>query len=158
MVALRLGEFADPAATTRLIGQTNPVVVALPTYRSRMDCLECLTTWLPARPLSRMPPREREHGHFGGMATTCRPASITGNLHGNYAAAAAAVAEMADATTALGLPLLTRGLLIQLGSNWMMGEVEARSIITPGRRPMSSARAQVKYLIADCVASALSAR
>jgi DNA-binding transcriptional LysR family regulator len=151
-VALRLGELADSTATARLIGRTQRVIVASPTY-------------LKARGVPRTPDDLAAHAAIVGPAGTSAgawsfekdgqrvSARIDSRLTvtGNEAAVAAAVAGMGVVTTALWgcRAELASGSLIQLLPDWTMGEVEAHGMFTPGRRPKPSARALVEYLIAE---------
>ena len=151
-VALRLGELADSTATARLIGRTQRVIVASPTY-------------LKARGAPRTPDDLAAHAAIVGPAGTCAGTwsfqkdgqSVSARINsrltvtGNEAAVAAAVAGMGVVTTALWgcRAELASGSLIQLLPDWTMGEVEAHGMFTPGRRPKPSARALVEYLIAE---------
>jgi len=151
-VALRLGELADSTATARLIGRTQRVIVASPTY-------------LKARGAPRTPDDLAAHAAIVGPAGTSAGTwsfqkdgqSVSARINsrltvtGNEAAVAAAVAGMGVVTTALWgcRAELASGSLIQLLPDWTMGEVEAHGMFTPGRRPKPSARALVEYLIAE---------
>jgi len=151
-VALRLGELADSTATARLIGRTQRVIVASPTY-------------LKARGAPRAPDDLAAHAAIVGPAGTSAGTwsfqkdgqSVSARINsrltvtGNEAAVAAAVAGMGVVTTALWgcRAELASGSLIQLLPDWKMGEVEAHGMFTPGRRPKPSARALVEYLIAE---------
>ena len=151
-VALRLGELADSTATARLIGRTQRVIVASPTY-------------LKARGVPRTPDDLAAHAAIVGPAGTSAGTwsfqkegqSVSARINsrltitGNEAAVAAAVAGMGVVTTALWgcRAELASGSLIQLLPDWRMGEVEAHGMFTPGRRPKPSARALVEYLIAE---------
>lgn len=151
-VALRLGELADSTATARLIGRTQRVIVASPTY-------------LKARGVPRTPDDLAAHAAIVGPAGTSAgtwsfqkdgqrvSARINSRLTvtGNEASVAAAVAGMGVVTTALWgcRAELASGSLIQLLPDWTMGEVEAHGMFTPGRTPKPSARALVEYLIAE---------
>jgi DNA-binding transcriptional LysR family regulator len=151
-VALRLGELADSTATARLIGRTQRVIVASPTY-------------LKARGVPETPDDLGAHAAIVGPAGTSAgtwsfqkdgqsvSARIDSRLTvtGNEAAIAAAVAGIGVVTTALWgcRAELASGSLIQLLPDWKMGEVEAHGMFTPGRRPKPSARALVEYLIAE---------
>ena len=151
-VALRLGELADSTATARLIGRTQRVIVASPTY-------------LKARGAPRTPDDLAAHAAIVGPAGTSAGTwsfqkdgqSVSARINsrltvtGNEAAVAAAVAGMGVVTTALWgcRAELASGSLIQLLPDWKMGEVEAHGMFTPGRRPKPSARALVEYLIAE---------
>lgn len=151
-VALRLGELADSTATARLIGRTQRVIVASPTY-------------LKARGVPRTPDDLAAHAAIVGPAGTSAgtwsfqkdgqrvSARINSRLTvtGNEASVAAAVAGMGVVTTALWgcRTELANGSLIQLLPDWTMGEVEAHGMFTPGRTPKPSARALVEYLIAE---------
>ncbi len=151
-VALRLGKLADSTATARLIGRTQRVVVASPTY-------------LKARGVPRTPDDLASHAAIVGPAGTSAGTwsfqkdgqSVSARINsrltvtGNEAAIAAAVAGMGAVTTALWgcRAELASGALIQLLPDWTMGDVEAHGMFTPGRRPKPSARALVEYLIAE---------
>ena len=151
-VALRLGELADSTATARLIGRTQRVIVASPTY-------------LKARGAPRTPDDLAAHAAIVGPAGTSAGTwsfqkdgqSVSARINsrltvtGNEAAVAAAVAGLGVVTTALWgcRAELASGSLIQLLPDWTMGEVEAHGMFTPGRRPKPSARALVEYLIAE---------
>lgn len=151
-VALRLGELADSTATARLIGRTQRVIVASPTY-------------LKARGVPRTPDDLAAHAAIVGPAGTSAgtwsfqkdgqrvSARINSRLTvtGNEASVAAAVAGMGVVTTALWgcRAELASGSLIQLLPDWTMGEVEAHGMFTPGRTPKPSARALVEYLIEE---------
>lgn len=151
-VALRLGDLADSTATARLIGRTQRVIVASPTY-------------LKARGVPETPDDLTAHAAIVGPAGTSAGtwsfrkdvqsvwARIDSRLtaNSNEAAVAAAVAGMGVVTTALWgcRAELASGSLIQLLPDWAMGEVEAHGMFTPGRRPKPSARALVEYLIAE---------
>lgn len=151
-VALRLGELADSTATARLIGRTERVIVASPTY-------------LKARGVPRMPDDLAAHAAIVGPAGTSAGTwsfqkdgqSVSARINsrltvtGNEASVAAAVAGMGVVTTALWgcRAELASGALIRLLPDWTMGEVEAHGMFTPGRRPKPSARALVEYLIAE---------
>ncbi|MGJ7564080.1 LysR substrate-binding domain-containing protein [Variovorax sp. GB1R11] len=151
-VALRLGELEDSTATARLIGRTQRVIVASPTY-------------LKARGVPRTPDDLAAHAAIVGPAGTSAgtwsfqkdgqrvSARINSRLTvtGNEASVAAAVAGMGVVTTALWgcRAELASGSLIQLLPDWTMGEVEAHGMFTPGRPPKPSARALVEYLIAE---------
>ena len=151
-VALRLGELADSTATARLIGRTERVIVASPTY-------------LKARGVPRTPDDLAAHAAIVGPAGTSAGTwsfqkdgqSVSARINsrltvtGNEASVAAAVAGMGIATTALWgcRAELASGALIRLLPDWTMGEVEAHGMFTPGRRPKPSARALVEYLIAE---------
>lgn len=151
-VALRLGELADSTATARLIGRTQRVIVASPTY-------------LKARGAPRTPDDLAAHAAIVGPAGTTAgtwsfqkdgqsvSVRIVSRLtvSGNEAAVAAAVAGIGLVTTALWgcRAELASGALVQLLPDWTMGEVEAHGMFTPGRRPKPSARALVDYLIAE---------
>ena len=151
-VALRLGELADSTATARLIGRTQRVIVASPTY-------------LKARGAPRTPDDLAAHAAIVGPAGTSAGTwsfqkdgqSVSARINsrltvtGNEAAVAAAVAGIGVVTTALWgcRAELASGSLVQLLPDWKMGEVEAHGMFTPGRRPKPSARALVEYLIAE---------
>ncbi|VTU33585.1 LysR family transcriptional regulator [Variovorax sp. PBL-E5] len=151
-VALRLGELADSSATARLIGRTQRMLVASPTY-------------LKARGTPKTPADLAAHAGIVGPAGTSagtwsfqkdgQSVVVRINSHltvsVNEAAVAAAVAGIGVVTTALWgcRAELARGSLIQLLPDWKMGEVEVHGMFTPGRQPKPSARALVEYLIAE---------
>lgn len=151
-VALRLGELADSTATARLIGRTQRVIVASPTY-------------LKARGAPLTPDDLASHAVIVGPVGTSAGTwsfqkdgqRVSVRIHsrltvtGNEAAVAAAVAGMGVVTTALWgcRAELACGSLIQLLPDWKMGEVEAHGMFTPGRTPKPAARALVEYLIAE---------
>jgi DNA-binding transcriptional LysR family regulator len=151
-VALRLGALADSSATARLIGRTQRMVVASPTY-------------LKARGTPKRPEDLAAHAAIVGPAGTTAgtwffqkggqkvSARINSrlNVSVNEAAIAAAVAGIGVVTTALWgcRAELASGSLIQLLPDWKMSEVEAHGMFTPGRRPKPAARALVEYLIAE---------
>jgi DNA-binding transcriptional LysR family regulator len=151
-VALRLGELLDSSATARLIGQTQRIVAASPTY-------------LKASGTPRTPADLATHAAIVGPAGTIAgtwffqkdgqsvsaPINSRLTVSVNEAAVAAAVAGMGVVTTALWgcRAELASGSLIQLLSDWKMTEVEVHGMFTPGRLPKPSARAFVEYLIAE---------
>ena len=151
-VALRLGELADSSATARLIGRTQRLVAASPTY-------------LKARGMPETPVDLAAHAAIVGPAGTSAGTwsfqkdghSVSVRINSrltvsfNEAAVAAAVAGIGVVTTALWgcRAELASGALIQLLPDWKMGEVEVHGMFTPGRLPKPSARALVEYLIAE---------
>jgi len=151
-VALRLGELADSSATARLIGRTQRLVAASPTY-------------LKARGMPETPADLAAHAAIVGPAGTSAGTwsfqkdghSVSVRINSrltvsfNEAAVAAAVAGIGVVTTALWgcRAELASGALIQLLPDWKMGEVEVHGMFTPGRLPKPSARALVEYLIAE---------
>jgi DNA-binding transcriptional LysR family regulator len=151
-VALRLGELADSTATARLIGRTQRVIVASPTY-------------LKASGTPMTPEDLGAHAAIVGPAGTTAGTwsfrkdgqSVSTRINsrltvtGNDAAVAAAAAGLGVVTTALWgcRAELASGSLIQLLPDWKMGEVEAHGLFTPGRTPKPSARALVEYLVAE---------
>jgi DNA-binding transcriptional LysR family regulator len=150
-LALRLGALPDSTATARLIGRTQRVIVASPTY-------------LKARGAPRAPDDLPAHAAVVGPAGTSAGTwsfqkdgqSVSVRIDSrlavtsNEAAVAAAVAGLGVVTTALWgcRAELASGSLIQLLSDWKMGDVEAHGMFMPGRTPKPSARALVEYLIA----------
>jgi DNA-binding transcriptional LysR family regulator len=151
-VALRLGELADSSATARLIGRTQRLVAASPTY-------------LKARGMPETPVDLAAHAAIVGPAGTSAGTwsfqkdgqSVSVRINSrltvsfNEAAVAAAVAGIGVVTTALWgcRAELASGSLIQLLPDWKMGEVEVHGMFTPGRLPKPAARALVEYLIAE---------
>ena len=151
-VALRLGELADSSATARLIGRTQRLVAASPTY-------------LKARGMPETPVDLAAHAAIVGPAGTSAGTwsfqkdghSVSVRINSrltvsfNEAAVAAAVAGIGVVTTALWgcRAELASGALIQLLPDWKMGEVEVHGMFTPGRLPKPSARSLVEYLIAE---------
>jgi len=151
-VALRLGELADSSATARLIGRTQRLVAASPTY-------------LKARGTPETPADLAAHAAIVGPAGTTAGTwsfqkdgqSVSVRINSrltvsfNEAAVAAAVAGIGIVTTALWgcRAELASGSLIQLLPDWKMGEVEVHGMFSPGRLPKPSARALVEYLIAE---------
>ena len=151
-VALRLGELADSSATARLIGRTQRLVAASPTY-------------LKARGMPETPADLAAHAAIVGPAGTTAGTwsfqkdgqSVSVRINSrltvsfNEAAVAAAVAGIGIVTTALWgcRAELASGSLIQLLPDWKMGEVEVHGMFSPGRLPKPSARALVEYLIAE---------
>jgi DNA-binding transcriptional LysR family regulator len=151
-VALRLGELADSGATARLIGRTQRIVVASPTY-------------LKARGTPKTPADLAAHATIIGPAGTSAGTwffqkdgqNVSARINSrltvsvNEAAVAAAVAGIGVATTALWgcRAELANGSLIQLLPEWKMSDVEVHGMFTPGRLPKPSARALVEYLIAE---------
>jgi DNA-binding transcriptional LysR family regulator len=151
-VALRLGELADSSATARLIGRTQRLIAASPTY-------------LKARGTPETPADLAAHAAIVGPAGTTAGTwsfqkdgqSVSVRINSrltvsfNEAAVAAAVAGIGIVTTALWgcRAELASGSLIQLLPDWKMGEVEVHGMFSPGRLPKPSARALVEYLIAE---------
>jgi DNA-binding transcriptional LysR family regulator len=151
-VALRLGELADSSATARLIGRTQRMVVASPTY-------------LKARGTPKAPADLAGHSAIVGPAGTTAgtwffqkggqsvsaPINSRLTVSVNEAAVAAAVAGIGIVTTALWgcRAELAAGSLVQLLPDWKMSEVEVHGMFTPGRRPKPAARALVEYLIKE---------
>ena len=151
-VALRLGELADSSATARLIGRTQRLIAASPTY-------------LKARGTPETPADLAAHAAIVGPAGTSAGTwsfqkdgqSVSVRINSsltvsfNEAAVAAAVAGIGIVTTALWgcRAELASGSLIQLLPDWKMGEVEVHGMFSPGRLPKPSARALVEYLIAE---------
>jgi DNA-binding transcriptional LysR family regulator len=151
-VALRLGELADSSATARVIGRTQRLVAASPSY-------------LKARGTPETPADLADHAAIVGPAGTSAGTwsfqkdgqSVSARINScltvsfNEAAVAAAVAGIGVVTTALWgcRAELASGSLIQLLPDWKMGEVEVHGMFTPGRLPKPSARALVEYLIAE---------
>ena len=151
-VALRLGELADSSATARLIGRTQRLIAASPTY-------------LKARGTPETPADLAAHAAIVGPAGTTAGTwsfqkdgqSVSVRINSrltvsfNEAAIAAAVAGIGIVTTALWgcRAELASGSLIQLLPDWKMGEVEVHGMFSPGRLPKPSARALVEYLIAE---------
>jgi DNA-binding transcriptional LysR family regulator len=151
-VALRLGELADSSATARLIGRTQRMVVASPTY-------------LKARGTPKTPADLAAHAAIVGPAGTTAGAwsfqkggrSVSVRINSrlnvtvNEAAIAAAVAGIGVVTTALWgcRAELASGSLIQLLPDWKMSDVEVHGMFTPGRQPKPAARALVEYLLAE---------
>jgi DNA-binding transcriptional LysR family regulator len=151
-VALRLGELPDSSATARLIGRTQRMVVASPAY-------------LKARGTPKMPADLATHTAIVGPAGTSAGTwyfqrdgeSVKARINSrltvsvNEAAVAAAVAGIGVVTTTLWgcRAELASGSLIQILPDWKMNQVEVHGMFTPGRPPKPSARAFVKYLIAE---------
>jgi DNA-binding transcriptional LysR family regulator len=151
-VALRLGDLADSSATARLIGRTQRMVVASPSY-------------LKARGAPKTPADLAAHSAIVGPAGTTAGTwffqkggeSVSARINSrlnvsvNEAAVAAAVAGIGIVTTALWgcRAELASGSLIQLLPDWKMSDVEVHGMFTPGRRPKPAARALVEYLIAE---------
>ena len=151
-VALRLGELADSSATARLIGRTQRMVVASPTY-------------LKARGTPKTPSDLVAHAAIVGPAGTSAGTwsfkkdgqSVLARINSrltvsvNEAAIAAAVAGIGIVTTALWgcRAELASGSLVQVLPDWKMGEVDVHGMFTPGRQPKPAARALVQYLIAE---------
>lgn len=151
-VALRLGALADSSATARLIGRTQRLVAASPTY-------------LKARGTPKTPADLSAHAAIVGPAGTSAGTwsfqkdgqSVAARINSrltvsvNEAAVAAAVAGLGVVTTALWgcRAELVRGSLVQLLPDWKMGDVEVHGMFTPGRPPKPSARALVEYLMVE---------
>ncbi|MBB6189154.1 LysR family transcriptional regulator [Rhodanobacter sp. MP7CTX1] len=151
-VALRLGELADSSATARVIGRTQRLIAASPTY-------------LTSRGTPQTPADLAAHAAIVGPAGTNAGTwsfqkdgqSVSVRINSrltvsfNEAAVAAAVAGIGVVTTSLWgcRAELASGSLIQLLPDWKMGEIEVHGMFTPGRRPKPSARALVEYLIAE---------
>jgi DNA-binding transcriptional LysR family regulator len=151
-VALRLGSLADSGATARLIGRTQRLVAASPSY-------------LKERGTPRTPADLSAHAAIVGPAGTSAGTwsfqkdgqSVAVRINSrltvsvNEAAVAAAVAGLGVVTTALWgcRAELARGALIPLLPDWKMGDVEVHGMFTPGRPPKPAARAFVEYLMAE---------
>jgi DNA-binding transcriptional LysR family regulator len=151
-VALRLGDLDDSSATARVIGRTQRLIAASPSY-------------LEANGTPEAPADLAAHAAIVGPAGTSSgtwsfqkdgqsvSARINCRLTASYneAAVAAAVAGIGIVNTSLWgcRAELANGTLTQLLPDWEMGEVEAHGLFTPGRRPKPSARALVEYLIAE---------
>ncbi|KRC25147.1 LysR family transcriptional regulator [Acidovorax sp. Root217] len=151
-VALRLGALADSSATARLMGRTQRIVAASPTYlkangtpKAPADLAAHAVIVGPAGTSAGTWSFERE-----GQSVSVRIHSRL-NVSANEAAVAAAVAGIGVVTTALWgcRAELANGSLIQVLSDWRMGDVEVHGMFTPGRPPKPSARALVEYLIAE---------
>jgi DNA-binding transcriptional LysR family regulator len=151
-VALRLGDLADSTATARLIGRTQRLIVASPGY------LEANGT--PEKPADLaahaaiVGPAGTSAGTWsfqkdGQRVSTRINARL--NVSVNEAAVASAVAGMGIVTTALWgcRAELANGTLIQLLTDWTMGEVEVHGMFAPGRLPRPAARSFVEYIIAE---------
>ena len=151
-VALRLGDLDDSSATARIIGRTQRLIAASPSY-------------LKANGAPEVPADLADHAAIVGPVGTSSGTwsfqkdgqSVSARIHCrltvsyNEAAVAAAVAGIGVVNTSLWgcRAELASGALIQLFPDWKMGEVEAHGMFTPGRRPKPSARALVEYLIAE---------
>jgi DNA-binding transcriptional LysR family regulator len=151
-VALRLGALADSSATARLIGRTQRVLVASPTYLKAHGMPETPED-LPAHTAIVGPAGTSNDGwHFqkDGQSVSVRINSRL-NVSVNEGAVGAAVAGIGIVTTALWgcRAELASGALVQLLPAWNMGEVEVHGMFTPGRQPKPAARALVEYLIEE---------
>jgi DNA-binding transcriptional LysR family regulator len=151
-VALRLGELADSSATARVIGRTQRVVVASPSY-------------LRARGTPKTPTDLAAHSAIVGPAGTTAgkwlfqkegqsvsvPINSRLSVSINEGAVAAALAGIGVATTTLWgcRAEVASGSLMQLLPDWKMNEVEVHGMFTPGRQPKPAARALVEYLMAE---------
>ena len=151
-VALRLGELADSSAIARLIGRTQRLVAASPTYleargipKSPADLAAHATIVGPAGTIAGTWSFHKDDQHISIRINSRLTVSV------NEGAVAAAVAGMGVVTTALWgcRAELANGSLIQLIPDWKMGEVEAHGMFTPGRTAKPSARALVEYLITE---------
>lgn len=151
-VALRLGALADSSAMARLIGRTQRLIAASPSYLKRHgtpaspdDLIAHSAIVGPAGTSSGTWSFEKNGRHVDARISSRLMASV------NEATVAAAVAGLGIVTTGLWgcRAELESGALVRLLPDWTMGDVEVHGMFTPGRAPKPAARAFVDYLIAE---------
>jgi DNA-binding transcriptional LysR family regulator len=148
-VALRVGDLADSTAVAHKIGVNRRVVVASPAYLARAGKPR-VPSDLPAHSIIVGPAGRGTEGWM--FRKNGKPASVRVQarfaMNGTEASIAAAVAGLGIVSSGLMscLAELESGSLVQVLSDWEMGEVDINVILPAGRAAKPSARAFTDFM------------
>jgi DNA-binding transcriptional LysR family regulator len=154
-VGMRFGPLTDSTATARRVAALPRIVLAAPSYLERVGAPKTPTD-LTAHSVIVTPSRLGRSWSFTkkGKATSV---TVQGRLvvTSNEVGLAAAVAGLglASMTIAAAKSELADGRLVQVLSDWDMGEVELHAVFPAGKAAKPSARAFVDFLTAELAAS-----